>query len=293
MAEIDLLFDVRNSYYLGAYQQCINEAQNAKVKTDADKTARDSFLYRSYIALGKTSIPLNEINTNAPTALKAVRRFADYVANPGKRSKIASEVEAEVAGDIDTDDVNLLMAAQILIRQNNIDDALRALHHSDSLECHSATVQCLLKLDRVDLAIKEWKKMQEVNEDATITQLTLAWVNMGAGKEKLQEAFYIYQEMIDKYGATPLLQVSQSCSLILQGKYAEAEKLLLEAQQRDANDPDILINLLVVSQFLGKSPEVCNRYINQLREEHPTHPWVSDYENKQNAFDRLIDETSA
>ena len=99
--------------------------------------------------------------------------------------------------------------------------------------------------------------------------------------------------MIDKYGATPLLQVSQSCSLILQGKYAEAEKLLLEAQQRDANDADILINLLVVSQFLGKSPEVCNRYINQLREEHPTHPWVSDYENKQNAFDRLIDETSA
>lgn len=135
--------------------------------------------------------------------------------------------------------------------------------------------------------------MQEVNEDATITQLTLAWVNMGAGKEKLQEAFYIYQEMIDKYGATPLLQVSQSCSLILQAKYSEAEKLLLEAQQRDANDPDILINLLVVSQFLGKSPEVCNRYINQLREEHPSHPWVSDYESKQNAFDRLVEETSA
>ncbi|KAE9554134.1 hypothetical protein FO519_002671 [Halicephalobus sp. NKZ332] len=293
MAEVDLLFDVRNNYYLGAYQQCINEAQNAKVKTDADKTARDSFLYRSYISLGKTSIPLNEIDANASVALKAVRRFADYIANPGKRSKIAAEVEAEVGGSIDPDDVNLLMAAQILIRHNNVDDALRALHLSESLECRSATVQCLLKLDRVDLAIKEWKKMQEINEDATITQLTLAWVNMGAGKEKLQEAFYIYQEMIDKYGATPLLQVSQSCSLILQAKYSEAEKLLLEAQQRDSNDPDILINLLVVSQFLGKSPEVCNRYINQLREEHPTHPWVADYENKQNSFDRLIGETTA
>uniref|UniRef100_A0A914Q805 Coatomer subunit epsilon n=1 Tax=Panagrolaimus davidi TaxID=227884 RepID=A0A914Q805_9BILA len=196
MSEIDHLFDVRNNYYLGAFQQCINDAQNARVKSDADKMSRDAFLYRSYIALGKTSIPLNEINqSTASTALKAVRRFAEYIADPKKRSKIASEVAEEVNGNIDPEDTNLLMIANILIRQNNIDDALRALHLSESLECRAATIQCLLKLDRVDLAIREWKKMQEINEDATITQLALAWVNMAAGKEKLQEAFYIYQEV--------------------------------------------------------------------------------------------------
>jgi hypothetical protein len=32
--------------------------------------------------------------------------------------------------------------------------------------------------------------------------------------------------MIDKYGATPTLQVSQASCLILQGKYEEADKLL-------------------------------------------------------------------
>lgn len=129
--------------------------------------------------------------------------------------------------------------------------------------------------------------MQEINEDATITQLALAWVNMAAGKEKLQEAFYIYQEMIDKYGATPYLQVSQASSLIQQGKYTDAEKLLLEAQQRDANDPDIIINLLVVSQFLGKATEVSNRYISQLKEEHHDHPWVADYLKKEDAFEKV------
>ncbi|VDO78468.1 unnamed protein product, partial [Onchocerca flexuosa] len=98
--------------------------------------------------------------------------------------------------------------------------------------------------------------MQEIDEDATITQLAFAWVNMALGKDKLKDVFYAYQEMIDKYGATPLLLVAQSSSLIQQQKYQEAEKLLLEALQRDANNAEAIINLIVVSQYLGKAPEV-------------------------------------
>ena len=87
------------------------------------------------------------------------------------RSKIAAEVSEEVNGNIDPEDVNLLMIANILTYQGvsslflnlnllsttiafqNIDDALRALHLSESLECRAATIQCLLKIDRVDLAM--------------------------------------------------------------------------------------------------------------------------------------------
>ena len=61
---------------------------------------------------------------------------------------------------------------------------------------------------------------------------------------------------MDKYGQTVLLLVGQASVLILQQKYDEAEKLLQEAQQRDSNNAEALINLIIVSEQLGKGEEV-------------------------------------
>uniref|UniRef100_A0A183C1A9 Coatomer subunit epsilon n=1 Tax=Globodera pallida TaxID=36090 RepID=A0A183C1A9_GLOPA len=172
---------------------------------------------------------------------------------------------------------------------DRVEDALRALSRAppDSLECAALRVQCLLKLCRGDLAAKEVKRMQETDEDATITQLAQAWLNMAMGRDKLKDAFYIYQEMLDKYGATPLLLTSQAACLIMQQKYEEAEKLLLSAQERDPNNADVLVALFAVSQFLGKPMEMSNRYMNQLKQDHPTHRWTKDLLEKEQEFDRL------
>lgn len=81
----------------------------------------------------------------------------------------------------------------------------------------------------------------------------LSFLKILQGGEKLQEAYYIYQELVDKYGATPLLLNGQAVTFIGQAKYEEAEAALQEALDKDSNYPDTLINLIVLQRQGGHS----------------------------------------
>ena len=56
MSEPDLLFSLRNHFYLGAYQAAIAEASDLEGLSEAEKIERDSFVYRSYIELGSYEV---------------------------------------------------------------------------------------------------------------------------------------------------------------------------------------------------------------------------------------------
>lgn len=60
----------------------------------------------------------------------------------------------------------------------NFEDALRCLKQSETLENEAFVVQIYLQMNRVDLAKKEFKKLQELDDDSTLTQLANAWVNL-------------------------------------------------------------------------------------------------------------------
>ena len=47
---------------------------------------------------------------------------------------------------------------------------------------------------------------------------------------------------------------------------------------------------MAVSQFLGKSDEIINRYLNQIKQDFPNHPWTKVFQNKEIEFERLTNQ---
>ncbi|KAK8389675.1 hypothetical protein O3P69_008985 [Scylla paramamosain] len=292
--DVDELFEVKNSFYIGNYQHCINEAQKLQPSTPEIRQERDIFLYRALIGQRKYGVVLSEIKPSSPVPLQALRLLARYLQSPDGRPTVVNELEAQLSGNVDLSNTALLVvAATIYCHEENYEGALRVLNQSDALECRALMVQTYLKMERPDAARKELKTLQEKDDDATLTQLAQAWTHIATGGEKLQDAYYIFQELMDKNASTPVLLNGQAVCFLGQAKYEEAEGALQEALDKDPNNPDTLINLMVLAHHTSKPPEVASRYLAQLRDDHKTHKFVEDIKIKEEEFNRLVKQYAA
>nr|CAG4644982.1 EOG090X0A8E [Leptodora kindtii] len=284
----DELYEVKTNFYIGNYQTAINEANKLKVSTPEMKLERDIFLYRAYIALRKYGVVINEISGSSSQQLQALKTLAEYFAQPSKREAIVAKLDQQMSGSLDVENYAFcLAAATIYYNEAAYENALKVLHQSDHLECHTLMLQIYLKMDRIDLARKELKTLQEKDDDAIVTQLASSWVNLLTGGDKLQEAYYTFTELADKNTTTALLLNGQATCYIGQGKYEEAESALQEALEKDSNNSDTLVNLIVLSQIVGKAAEVTSRYLSQLKDSAPEHPLVKDMMQKEREFELL------
>lgn len=151
----------------------------------------------------------------------------------------------------------------------------------------------LLQVNRIDLAQEALKVMQEMNDDATITQLTTAYVSLAKGGDKLQEAQNIFGELADKFGDTVILLNGLALCQIVAGQYQDAETSLVNALGKKSNDPDTLINLITCAQHTRKSKDTVQRYMNQLKSAAPNHAWLKSVTETEAQFDKFASKYKA
>mmetsp|Transcript_13760 Transcript_13760/g.29611 ORF Transcript_13760/g.29611 Transcript_13760/m.29611 type:complete len:291 (-) Transcript_13760:426-1298(-) len=280
----DPLFQVRNNFFLGSYNAVINEASDLDGLSDIQQIERDTYVYRSYIALGSYELVISEIRDSAATALQAVKLLAQYYADKKSKEDVLKTL-SEWLGDsaCNRNPTVLLVAGTIYAHEGNYPEALKACHTGLSLECMALCVQVYLKMDRVDKAESQVKAMSSTDDDATITQLSTAWLGIALGGAKVQEAQYIYQELGDKYNWTALLYNGRAVCHMKMGNWEEAEQDLIEAFNKDAKDPDTLANLVSVGLHLGKNVQ---RYLTQLKLKStaPVHPAVKRLDAGEQLF---------
>lgn len=281
----DHLFNLRNNFYLGAYQAAINTSDLPNLSPD-DAVERDSLVYRSYIALSSYQLVIHEIDDAAATPLQAVKLLALYLSSPeNKESTISSLKEWLADSAIANNAILRLIAGIIFMHEEDYNEALKHTNAGGTMELHALNVQIFLKMHRSDYAEKQLRIMQQIDEDHTLTQLATAWLNLAVGGSKIQEAYLIFQDFSEKYPMTGLILNGKAVCCMHMGNFDEAETLLLEALNKDAKDPETLANLVVCSLHIGKSS---SRYLSQLKLSHPDHVLVKRASSAEDSFERAV-----
>ncbi|KAI3709919.1 hypothetical protein L2E82_39688 [Cichorium intybus] len=281
----DVLFNLRNYFYLGAYQAAINNSDVPNL-SEEDLIERDCIVYRSYIALGSYQLVINEVDSSAATPLQAVKLLALYLSSPDSKESTISSIK-EWLGDaaIGNNPILRLIAGTIFMHEQDYNEALKHTNSGGTMELYALNVHIFLKMHRSDYAEKQLRVMQQIDEDHTLTQLATAWLNLAVGGSKIQEAYLIFQDFSEKYQMTSLILNGKAVCCMHMANFDEAESFLLEALNKDAKDRETLANLVVCSLHLGKPS---SRFLSQLKLSDPEHMLLKRGLTAEENFNRAI-----
>jgi len=294
MAEDDELWNIKNAFYLGCYQQCISEALSVRPGSNS-QTQCKFYMYRSYIQQGQYQMVNSDVGVGAPMMLQAAAVLSSYMGGDRDAKEMALVQLKEWLSHPNsaTEPQLLIVAAIIFSHERDYKEALKLTMQSTNLEAMSLVVSLYLSMSRVDLARKQVGLMQQQDDDATLTKLANAYVSMAEGPDKAQDALYEFQELGEKYNMSLMLTNGMVLANLHMSKYEDAERLLQESLSKSATDVDTLANIIVCMQHLRKPVDVTTRYMNQLRSVAPTHPYITKYTELEASFDRCAAQYSA
>ncbi|CAN8066982.1 unnamed protein product [Agarophyton chilense] len=287
----DELFELRNYFYLGNLASAAQEGETVSVDDQKSEIQRDVIMKRIDLAKGNYDAIIASVSDHSAPALQLVKVLAQLRNNPSSSETAAAKVQQLATDEIASASPScLLMCAIVYAQLGDFDNALRSANQVRSLEELAVMVQVLLRMDRPDAAEKEVAEMQSIDEDATLTQLANAWVHLYKGGEGVQEAIYMYQDLLERHGATDQVLNGMAVCHLAMGKPDESERVLTEALTKNPNCVTSLINVICSSNYRNKPSVLVNRYFAQLQKVAPSNAWLHDYRQKEVEFDTLAKE---
>jgi len=280
----DLLFALRNNFHLGSYQAAVGEAKDLQHDDlgGAETVERDIFMYRALIELGQPEVCLSEVTEESELALQACKLLATVRSDPTKKEEIVEQITEWLSDPAYSGNLLLCeLCGEIYMATEMYEEAMKCCSSAGSLELLALAIQVALQIERPDVAKKLLDEMQKKDDDAPLTQLANAWVDIQLGGEHIQEASYIFQELGDRFNWTPkLLNGSAICNMVMK-KFDVAEKQVLEALSKDPKNPDTLANAITCGLHLQKPTQ---KFLQQLRATDPNHPMVKKLDSLEEKF---------
>ena len=186
-----------------------------------------------------------------------------------------------------------LVAAHLFLSAGKTSDALACVAASGSsssstMEHQALALQIYIKIDRIDLAQHQLSAMRSADEDAILTQLCSAYVDIANGSSTAADAIHHLNTLQEQYGASLMLLNCAAVAHMAAGNYSEAEMALAEANAEfnGSEDADTLVNTVVCYQHLGKSSADIDPLLSALKSQFASHPFVEGLKRVEGALER-------
>lgn len=280
------LINIHNHFHQGQYQEVVDFDTSA-FSPENTLPARVLQL-RARLALGQAADVAAEVQGESGPELAAVGALAQLA--QGKTDEAAAAA-TELASSAADNAVVQVVAGTVLQAAGKSEEALALLsQHSGNLEAVALITQIHLEQNRTDLALKEVKAARSWAQDSLLVNLAESWVGVRVGGERYQQAFYVFEELAQAPATTSTASmVSQAVCELHLGRVEEAQGALEQAIQSDPKSAEAIANLLVLNIVIGKDPAELKA---SLEKTAPTHPFLTELEEKSALFDKAASKYS-
>ena len=259
------LQDLERDYYLGSYQTCINKASSMLARADSIY-----YLCLSYKSMNKKDNLERELSKTSSMNDDEDWTFVKVLSSHKK----GNESNFDHKSIHEDDERSRLLLSGTYASRREFVKALQLIDHFNTLRSSHAKITVYILMNRTDLAEKQLLKMQKIDEQNPITEVTEAMLLLAKGNP--DQAWRLAQSLSERYKPTPLLNNIQTAAALCLSDYDNAKTLCESSLDMDNDNVEALINMIHIlsKSHSQKQASLIERNLERLMDLNPDHDYL-------------------